>query len=1036
MDINELVEVLQATLDPARREQAEQKLHEVHKIAGFAPILMMQVVMSDDLEMPVRQAGVIYFKNMVMQFWHDREAEQVSDPLPFNIHEQDRDAIRNNIIESVIHTPDTISTQLCVCLSTMIKYDYPGRWPDLTEKISRYIQSEDHRTWMGALMCLYQLVKVYEYKRASDREILNQAMVVHLPLIYKMMLQIMPDPSIESNLLQKQILKIFYALIQNFLPLNLIDQDVFTRWMEVIRQIVDRAIPEAANQVDEEERPSLPWWKVKKWALHILARTFERYGSPGNVTKDYTEFANWYLKSFTCGIIPVLLNLLDQYRKKMYVAPRVIQQTLNYLNQGISHAFSWKCIKPHITVIIQDVVFPLMCHNNEDDELWATDPHEYIRMKFDMFEDFLSPVVAAQTLFHSAVGKRKEVLQQAIKFCMSVLMQPNVDPRQKDGALHMIGAVADILLKRKIYKDQAELMLTTHVFPEFSSQHGYLRARACWMLHYFSELRYKQDNNLMQALELSKKCLCNDNELPVKVEAAIALQMLVTQHDKAKQFVRPHIKPVILEVLRIIRETENDELTSVLQRLVCNYVEEVLPIAVEMMTHLAQTFHQLLNADIESSEDKVITALGVLNTMAAILDMMEGKKEMMVQLEGVVLNVVALILQQNIIDFYEEVLSLVCGLTSTQISPQMWQVFGMLYQMFQTDGIDYFTDMMPVLHNYVTVDTQSFLAQRDHLEAIYNMCSTVLFADIGEDAECHAAKLLEVILLQCKGQVDEVVPSFVELALKRLTKEVKTSELRTMCLQVVIAALYYNPPLLFETLQKIHLPNVTCSITSQFLNYWLGDIDCFLGLHDRKVSVLGLCSLMNTPGNRPNEITEIARHILPAVLLLFKGLKRAYASKAQELESDEEEDEELEDGEQDILESDEDEINEEGQEYIEKLEKSQQSDEDTDDDFTEDGADETALESYLTPLDDDDCLIDEYIVFKDILGSLQTSDPTWYSALTSALHDYQAKELEEVFRLSEQRRAAAESKRIEQSGGYVFANINVPASFNFGQMGP
>lgn len=64
-----------------------------------------------------------------------------------------------------------------------------------------------------------------------------------------------------------------------------------------------------------------------------------------------------------------------------------------------------------------------------------------------MFEDFLSPVVAAQTLFHSAVGKRKEVLQKAMGFCMSILTQPEVDPRQKDGALHMIGAVADILLK-------------------------------------------------------------------------------------------------------------------------------------------------------------------------------------------------------------------------------------------------------------------------------------------------------------------------------------------------------------------------------------------------------------------------------------------------------------------------------------------------------------------------------------------------------------------------------------------------------------
>ena len=45
------------------------------------------------------------------------------------------------------------------------------------------------------------------------------------------------------------------------------------------------------------------------------------------------------------------------------------------------------------------------------------------------------------------------------------------------------------------------------------------------------------------------------------------------------------------------------------------------------------------------------------------------------------------------------------------------------------------------------------------------------------------------------------------------------------------------------------------------------------------------------------------------------------------------------------------------------------SDDDTDDDYTEDGADETALESYLTPLDDENCPIDEYMVFKDVLSS-------------------------------------------------------------------
>ena len=56
-------------------------------------------------------------------------------------------------------------------------------------------------------------------------------------------------------------------------------------------------------------------------------------------------------------------------------------------------------------------------------------------------------MIAAQTLFYSAASKRKEVLQKAMGFAMQVLTQPTVNPRQKDGSLHMIGAVAEILLK-------------------------------------------------------------------------------------------------------------------------------------------------------------------------------------------------------------------------------------------------------------------------------------------------------------------------------------------------------------------------------------------------------------------------------------------------------------------------------------------------------------------------------------------------------------------------------------------------------------
>lgn len=46
----------------------------------------------------------------------------------------------------------------------------------------------------------------------------------------------------------------------------------------------------------------------------------------------------------------VLLKLLDQHRQKQYVAPRVLQQVLNYLNQGVNHSLTWKQMKPHIQV--------------------------------------------------------------------------------------------------------------------------------------------------------------------------------------------------------------------------------------------------------------------------------------------------------------------------------------------------------------------------------------------------------------------------------------------------------------------------------------------------------------------------------------------------------------------------------------------------------------------------------------------------------------------------------------------------------------
>ena len=57
----------------------------------------------------------------------------------------------------------------------------------------------------------------------------------------------------------------------------------------------------------------------------------------------------------------------------------------------MNHAGSWKLIRPHFQAIFQDLVFPMMCYSNEDDQLWHNDPYEYIRLKFGKQSECILP---------------------------------------------------------------------------------------------------------------------------------------------------------------------------------------------------------------------------------------------------------------------------------------------------------------------------------------------------------------------------------------------------------------------------------------------------------------------------------------------------------------------------------------------------------------------------------------------------------------------------------------------------------------------
>ena len=80
----------------------------------------------------------------------------------------------------------------------------------------------------------------------------------------------------------------------------------------------------------------------------------------------------------------------------------------------------------------------------------------------------------------------------------------------------------------------------------------------------FADIKFKNVEVLKAAFDHTVRCLINPNEeIPVRVESAIALQMLLSNQEAVgRDLVRTNITHIVKELLEIIRGTENDDLTT------------------------------------------------------------------------------------------------------------------------------------------------------------------------------------------------------------------------------------------------------------------------------------------------------------------------------------------------------------------------------------------------------------------------------------------------------------------------------------------
>lgn len=161
----------------------------------------------------------------------------------------------------------------------------------------------------------------------------------------------------------------------------------------------------------------------------------------------------------------------------------------------------------------------------------------------------------------------------------------------------------------------------------------------------------------------------------------------------------------------------------------------------------------------------------------------------------------------------------------------------------------------------------------------------------------------------------------MHFATRKDTKEepLVTQELHANCLELVVVALYYNPPLTLSILQK-------SNVLQEFFRQWFSKLSSFTRVHDRKVCILAISNMLSSV---PAEIISMAglpNQLLKAAVNLFEGLPKALERRAELEEEfgkdddDEDDDDESEAEEDDDLDGgDEDDVYDDDNAYQELL---------------------------------------------------------------------------------------------------------------------
>lgn len=1030
----DLRSTIQSTLsaDASIRSQAEGALKAAEQHPGFIGALLD--ILQSEQDPATRLSTAVYLKNRISRGWATENTphQPVSEP--------ERKPFRDRLLPVLSSSPPIIRAQLIPILQTILQYDFPAKWPELMDITLQLMNTQDANSVYAGLQCLLAVCRTYRFRAGEERANLDKIVNVAFPSLLGIGNKLVHETSLEAGEMLRICVKCYKHAVYYGLPQPLQSHQATVDWCTLFLTIISTQAPECAMNEDPDDRERNHWWKARKWSYANLNRLFVRYGNPSGLTsnqeKEYGNFSKNFITNFAPEILKGYLGEIEKWvGGNHWLSKPSLSYTLIFLEECVKPKVMWDKLKPHMDSLIKHLIFPVMCQSDEDLELFTDNPPDYLHRKLNYYEEVSAPDMAATNFLIALTKSRKQQTYVILSYVNEVVQRYEAapddqkNPREKEGALRMIGSLASVILgKKSPIADQVEYFFVRHVFPEFRSPHGFLRARACETMEKFEQLDFKDQNNLMVIYQNIIESMA-DPELPVRVMASLALQPLI-RHDPIRLAMQSNIPQIMHQLLQLMNEVDVDALSNVMEDFVEVFAEQLTPFAVALSTNLRDTYLRIIKEILDRNEaranelgdaaysdyldDKSIAALGVLQTIGTLILTLEATPDVLLLLESILMPVITITLENKLYDLYNEVFEIIdsCTYASKSISDTMWQAFELMHKTFKDGAELYLEDMLPALDNFVTYGQERLINHPPYLAAIAGMVRDI-FGDPkvgGVDRIC-GCKLAEAMMLNLRGgPIDSYIPTFVSLPMEVLTGAQHKTLMKSYKLhlvEMVINAIYYNPILALQVLESHNW-------TNKFFSIWFGMIDTFRRVHDKKLCIAAISSLLTIRADQvPQSVQTGWPRLLTGATYLFRTLPAALKQREEAVKaSDGVSDSLSEYASDDDAEDWADEPGAEGQEWGNVNAASVP---DTKGDIKDesqaylDFLSEEAKKFGALADDDDDSILDDdsllespldkfdpYSAFKESLGRLQAEQPQLYQNLTSILEQGDREVLQSV----------------------------------------